>query len=144
MVGFFEGLQDIALFCPGRSLILQLAEWCQKHRMFALRLVPTRLPYVIQPVLGAAVFCVVDATEEPQEAVGLLERGLEQVGRERIGVYSEIMHDGLETLVRTWGVPFWLGPMRQEEWEAAFSVLEPAAAAEVPRRRIVGQRDQSI
>jgi len=131
MVSSMDGLRDVTLFLATESLVLQAAKWSERHPSFALRIVSSQLPGAVLRGLEDAAFSVIDATDRPQQALGLMQRGLERVGRQAIAIYTEIMHEGLEVLVRCAGVPLWLGPMAQSEWEASFEAM---ARAEVNAR----------
>jgi hypothetical protein len=128
MVVFCEDLPDVVLFSPSRSLLLQLAGCAGRHRDFALRLVYSQLPSMVGAALRAAAHSIIDATDQPDQAMATLSRAVEQFGRGRITVYTEIMHEGLEVFARSRGAPLLLGPMSQEEWARVLDELEPRAA----------------
>ena len=131
MVLFIEGLQDIAVFSAGRSLVSQLTRWSERHHGFALRLI-SRSSENAGADLGGAVFCVIDATADARSVVPVLEDCIDRIGADHVAVYSEVSDGSLERIVRSYGVLYWLGPLGQPEWEWAFRSLEPARASSAP------------
>ena len=131
MVSSLDGLRDVTLFMPTKSLVFQAAKWSERHPGFALRIVSSQLPGVVFRAFKGATFSILDATDQPQQALALLEGAVERFGRLGIAVYTEIMHEGMELIVRSAGIPLWLGPMSAREWSAA---LESMARAEVNAR----------
>jgi len=135
MVLLVEGLQDIVVFAASRSLLTQLTEWSEKHPGFALRLI-SGCPEGAELSLHGAVFCVIDATTaDPQSIVPVLEYCTDHFGADCVAVYSEVKHGSLETLVRSFGVLWWLGPMGLPQWEAVFRGLGPVEAPRPAPRR---------
>jgi hypothetical protein len=120
---------EVVLFLAEESLLFQVATWVRSEGRFSLRLVTSPDPFTTARALDEAAIAIVDATREPGEAMGILERSLRRLGPGRLVVYSERMHEGLELFVRVRCVPLLLGPMSPPEWEAVF---EPLARISMP------------
>jgi len=126
MVTFVEGLRDITVFSPSRSLISQLTQWSEQHWMYALRLVSGRHRGNVLAALEGAVFCVIDATSLATKTVSLAEDCISRMrgGALQVAVYTEASSDdALETAIRSTGVLYWAGPLRPEVWENALGIL---------------------
>jgi hypothetical protein len=78
--------------------------------------------------LESAAFSIIDATEDPREALTLLEEGIARGCRARIGVYTEIIHEGLEIPVRSLGAALWLGPCSESDWGSILDGIEAGAS----------------
>ncbi len=65
-------------------------------------------------------FALVDATEDPARASDAYVRIHEISGSESIAVYTEVVHAGMEILVRKLGLALLLGPMSVSEWDDFF------------------------
>ena len=65
-----------------------------------------------------ADYCIIDATQCPEEAMPILSAAVELVGPKHVAVYTEVMHDGLEVAVREQGVLFYSGRMTDDQWDA--------------------------
>ena len=72
---------------------------------------------------------IIDATDSPRPAMVALGVCLEELSPDRIAVYTEQMHSGLEILVRSRGVALLLGPMSRLEWEAFLRPVNLLSAA---------------
>ena len=118
---------SVAMIYPTDSLSSQMAGWALRHRGVPVRSVHWWDAAPVGLAMAGAPRVVVDATEHPGAALAVLECGLERLPAERLVVYSEQTHPGLEVFVRSRGVTFLLGPMGPEEWDA---LLKPAAAEE--------------
>ncbi len=140
MVLCIQGLQDIALFSPGESLVGQLFEWSGRHFGFALRLVPACFPSSVCTASRDAVLSIVDVTQRRRGTLALLERCLEAAEPGRLAVYTEDTRSQLERAVRELGVAYWLGPMDPEEWDAALSHLHPGTAIDSQPGRTATRR----
>ena len=110
------------LFHTGLSLVCQAATWVREHRRFGLRILASSGGSMMSRALDGAVLAIVDATEHPGQAMATLEAALERVSPERVAVYTERAHDGLELFVRARGVSLLLGPMEPDQWDA---MLQP-------------------
>ena len=124
---------EVILFHAGQALVLQVADWIRKHTDFTLRLVSVDTPVAIEAAMNSAAMVIVDGTKDPDEAIEVLEIASECVGRDRVAVYTEQFHDGLEVVVRMLGSLLLPGPMSPIEWQAFFETLHrdvetPAAA----------------
>ena len=127
------------LFYAGESLLGQIAEWVRKHPDLFLRLVASGSAPAINAALTEASAVIIDATEHPDRAMDVLQHALLRVERNRLAVYTERTHEGLEIFVRVRGVPLLLGPMSQVEWEGFFRLLSPSDAVHkhAPRRPVL-------
>lgn len=126
MVSISTQLGDVVLFYAEESLLGQIGEWIREHRELSLRLVLSRLATSISAALDGAAVVIIDATREPWKAMDVLQYALLRVERDRLAVYTERTHEGLEVFVRVRGVSLLLGPMSQVEWEGFFRLLEPS------------------
>lgn len=140
MVSSFDCFIDLALFQATESLVLQLMRSCGPHRTPVLRVVRSRHPDVVGNAFDASAFSIIDATADPREALAILDEGISRGSRSRIGVYTEIMHEGLEIPVRSLGVAFWLGPCSESYWGSIFDGIEAGALASP----VGGRRPESI
>ena len=116
----FYSTKKIALFHPSRSLTEQLKIWSD-------RCGSCRSPITFEDGWSKLCeqdyhpdFVVVDATKYPAKVSDVLERIVDAFGSECVMIYTEITHEGLETLVRRMGVPLLLGPMSISEWNDYF------------------------
>ena len=73
--------------------------------------------------LARSKAAVIDATERPEEAMGTLAQalGIRDPAPDKLSVYTETMHVGLEMFVRLRGVLLLLGPMDQAQWDGFFA-----------------------
>jgi hypothetical protein len=114
---------DVAIFYPDDRLLLDLAQWFHRNSRFHMEVVLSRQTSVMRSIAAQATFLVINATQCLDPAITALAVALECVPCERILLYTERMHEGLELFVRCRGVLMLLGPASQIEWEAA---LRPA------------------
>jgi hypothetical protein len=129
-VDHFSSAPEIALVYPCRSLIDQLQIWADRcgghHTTIATE---EALPNLCNRDCSPD-FIIVDATREPAKAADALMQIVDAFGEECVTMYTEIMHEGLETLVRPMGVSLLLGPMSTLEWNGYFdrkySPIEPS------------------
>jgi hypothetical protein len=119
---------DIVLAYAGESLLCQVAAWVHHHQGFGLRLVSSRDPAAFEGAVADAARLVLDATEQPGAAMGGLERALTVLSPDRVAVYAETVHHGLELFVRVRGVPLLMGPLSPLDWAAFFKPLALTAA----------------
>jgi hypothetical protein len=125
----FSSLPKIVLVYPCRSLIDQLRIWADrcKSRQSSIAIEESPPSLCIRDC--PPDFIVVDATENPAKAADALMQIVDAFGEECVTMYTEIMHEGLETLVRPMGVSLLLGPMNILEWngyfDRKFSAIEP-------------------
>ena len=129
MVSSFDCFIDLALFHATESLVLQLMRSCGPHRTPALRVVRSRHPEVVGNAFDSSAFSIIDATADPREALAILDEGISRGSQARIGVYTEIMHEGLEIPVRSLGVALWLGPCSESDWGSILDGIEAGALA---------------
>ena len=113
--------KDVVVFYVSESLLRQLAARSFAPGPFCLRISEARGTPGINAALNNVGLVIIDATDKPGPAVNTLEHALGRVGPNRIVVYTEHMHPGLEQFVRLRGVMLLLGPMEPEEWNALFN-----------------------
>lgn len=118
MVQQADGM-DVAIFYPDDRLLSDLSEWFYRNPRFHLQVVLSRQMSVMRSIAAQATFSVINATQCLDSAINALGVALECAPCERILLYTERMHDGLELFVRCRGVLMLLGPASQIEWEAA-------------------------
>ncbi len=118
MVSVLQGLRDVALLWPTDSLVLQLAQWSRGQPRLAIRAVWPGMLDIAEQAMEKAVFSVIDATNHPTDAMSIVQQAVAQGGREKISIYTEVMHRGMEVLIRSQGVAVLLGPMSGEQWES--------------------------
>jgi hypothetical protein len=129
---------QIVAFYPCRSLIGQLKSWSEQRGGLQLQLSWERSLDGIRCEMQRADFVVVDATEDPAQASDAYFQIFKTLGSESMTVYTEIVHEGLEMLVRRLGVSLLLGPMDVGEWDDFFvhkfpRTIRLPAAQEVSR-----------
>jgi hypothetical protein len=110
-------MPEVFLFYPSNSLIGQLKTWANQRGGRQPRISFERSLLALRQQIREADFVVVDATEDPAQASDALLQVFNAMGHEAMAVYSEIMHDGLELLVRRLGVPLLFGPLGVPEWD---------------------------
>lgn len=124
MVSTSDYVGDVALLLASESLVLQLMRSCGPDRAPVLRVVRSTRHAVAGHVLASAAFSIIDATEDPRKALAILEEGIARGCQARIGVYTEIMHEGLEIPVRSLGAALWLGPCSEADWGFILDAVE--------------------
>jgi len=118
MVSVLQGLRDVALLWPTDSLVRQLAQWARGHHRMAIRAVWPGMPDLAEQAMERAAFSVIDATNHPTEAMSIVQQAVAQGGRDKLAIYTEVMHRGMEIMIRSQGVAVLLGPMSDEQWES--------------------------
>lgn len=112
---------QIVLFYPSPSLRGQLQGWSDKHGGRQLQISFERSLAGIRSLVHRVDFVLVDATDDPSQASDAYFQIFNALGPESMAVYTEIVHDGLEILVRRLGVTLLLGPMSVSEWDDFFT-----------------------
>ena len=120
MVSMNTQLGEIVLFYAGDSLLEQVSEWICDSMMLPLNLVSSCSAFSVEESMNTAECAIIDATMNPGKAMDILQIAMPLAGRDRLVVYTERTHDGLELFVRMRGVPLLLGPMSEAEWEGVF------------------------
>ncbi len=69
---------------------------------------------------------VIDASEDPAQAVDVFLQAVGMLGIGAVAVYVEKTHEDLELFVRMMGALLLLGPMSMEEWESFLDHRFPA------------------
>ncbi len=123
-VSAIQPATEIVVFYPASALMLDLANWFGRHSRFNMRAVESHQVNNIRAASQRAALAIVDATEALNAAMTALGLCLENLPPEKIVVYTERMHDGLEIFVRSRRVLLMLGPASQTEWEAFLAPLE--------------------
>jgi hypothetical protein len=111
---------EIVTFYPSRSLVGQLKAWRHRRGGNPMRISFERKLAGIRRQIRRADFAVIDATEDPAQAADAFFQVYNALGADALAVYTEIVHDSLEFLVRRVGVPLLLGPMSVPEWDDYF------------------------
>ena len=112
---------QILVFYPSRSLAGQLqacSDQCGGRRM---EVSLERSLAGIRRQIRCVDFVLIDATEDPAQASDAYFQIYKTLGPESMSVYTDIIHEGLEMLVRRLGVTLLLGPMSVFEWDNFFS-----------------------
>lgn len=122
MVSINTQLGEIVLFYADESLLRQVSEWMSDSMKLPLCLVSSCSAFSVAEAMNKAECAVIDATSKPAEAMDVLQLAIPLTGRDRLAVYTERTHDGLELFVRVRGVKFLIGPMSETEWEGVFPI----------------------
>ncbi len=113
-------LDEIVLFYAEESLLIQVSEWICTPMMLSLSLVSSCSSFSVVEAMNKAEYAIIDATVHPKQAMDVLQLALPLIERDRLAVYTELTHEGLELFVRARGVKFLIGPMSNTEWEGVF------------------------
>jgi hypothetical protein len=116
-----QSTPQILVFYPSRSLSGQLQIWSDQHGGRQVQFSFERSMAGIRRQLHRVDFVLVDATENPSQAADAYFQAYKTVGADAMSVYTDIVHDGLELLVRRLGVTLLLGPMSIAEWDDFFT-----------------------
>jgi hypothetical protein len=108
------------LFYPSASLSGQLRAWSEQCGGWQMRISFERSLAGIRRRISGADFVLIDATTDPAQASDAYFQSFNALGPDSMAVYTEIVHDGLENLVRRLGVMLLLGPMSVSEWDDFF------------------------
>ncbi len=108
---------EIAVFYPGNSLMHQVSNCAIRHPAYDFALSFAQSLHEIRSVLRCTVITIVDATEDPLRAMAAFTQALTALEADRVAVYTETMHEGLELFVRVRGASLLLGPMSDAPWE---------------------------
>jgi hypothetical protein len=115
-----DSIPQIVAFYPSRSLASQLRTWSDQRGGRHMHVSFERSLAKIRQKVQHADYVVLDATEDPAQATDAFFQILKILGPESTTVYTEIVHDGMEVLVRRQGVNMLLGPMNVAEWDDLF------------------------
>lgn len=137
MVAKFLRKSDVVLFYPGSSLVSQVVEWVRDRRRYCLRLAWPKRPAEIISVVDAAAMTILDATEQPGDAMTALAHVAAGMPLATIATYTERNHPGLEVFVRVRGIMLLTGPMSDDRWAAFFQRAE-AAWSDAPATAATG------
>jgi hypothetical protein len=109
----------MVLFYPRPSLSGQLQAWSNQcgGRM---RISFERSLAEIRRQICRVDFALIDATEDFAQASDAFFQIHKALGPKSMAVYTDIVHEGLELLVRRLGVTLLLGPMNGSEWDNFF------------------------
>jgi hypothetical protein len=111
----------IVLFYPSASLRGQLRGWSDQRGGRHLQISYERSLAGIRRQIQRADFVLVDATEDPAQASDAYLQIHKVLGPDSMSVYTNVVHEGLEILVRRLGVTLLLGPMSIAEWDDLFA-----------------------
>jgi len=87
----------------------------------AIRAVWPGMADLAEQAMERAAFSVVDATDRPADAMSIVQQAVAQGGQDKLAIYTEVMHKGMEILIRSQGVAVLLGPMSGEQWESTLN-----------------------
>ena len=107
----------IVLFYPGSLLAGQIHDWAEQHGGCRATVTFERSLPGIRRWARRAALAIIDASSDPAQGTDAFLQSVSMLTSDAVAVYTEKIHDGLELLVRTFGAPLLLGPMRMEEWE---------------------------
>ena len=128
-------MQRITVCYPTGSLAEQVDRWAEGREEYLVEPVFARTAVGIRRSLSGAVLALVDASEDHEQAIDLFSQAVARLGAQRVSVYTEQMHEGLERFVRTQGSWLLLGPLTDKQWEDYFSTLLPEERRPALRRR---------
>jgi hypothetical protein len=111
----------ILVFYPSPSLRGQLQNWSDERSGRRLQLSFERSLAGIRRQIQGADFVLVDATEDSARASDAFLQIHKILGPDSMTVYTDVVHEGLEVLVRRLGVTLLLGPMTNSEWDDLFA-----------------------
>lgn len=118
-----ESALTITVCYPGNSLMHQVSNWAGAHPTCGFQLCfPRSLPE-IRDMLRNTVISIVDATEDPAQAMATFVQMIAEAAPDSVAVYTEQMHEGLELFVRSLGALLLLGPMSDALWEGLFEAM---------------------
>lgn len=120
-------VQRIAICYPTESLSGQVSRWSRGRDECRVETVSARTASAIRGALDGAHLALVDASDDHAQAIDLFSQAVARMGARHASVYTERMHEGLESFVRTQGAWLLLGPLTDEQWEDYFSTMLPAA-----------------
>lgn len=110
--------QRVVLYQPGRSLLLQFADWIETHPQYALVCLPPGSGHGLANILDGETPLVINATDRPEEAEVLVRDLISLLKQLLIYVYTERAQHQLEREIRRNGIPYFDGPMTTDQWDA--------------------------
>jgi hypothetical protein len=111
---------EIALFYGSDSLTRQITKWARKHPACTIRCSFAKVLPEIRLVLETADGALIDATDDDAQAVDAFSQAAGHLGTNAVAIYSEVMHEGVELLVRSRGSQVLLGPLGETQWDGFF------------------------
>jgi hypothetical protein len=115
-----QSAPQILVFYPSRSLAGQLQSWSERYGGQQTQASFERSLAGIRRQIRGVDFVLLDATDDPAQASDAYFQIYKALGPHSMSVYTDIVHEGLEMLVRRLGVTMLLGPMSVTEWDAFF------------------------
>ena len=109
-------MDEIVIFYPSQSLNDQVARCAREHGQCCFAPAHARSAFEVRKVIQGASMVIVDATEDHAQAIQAFSQALAHFGPDRVALYTERMHDGLELFVRTQGAPLLFGPLCDAQW----------------------------
>ena len=119
----------IGVFYPGLPLLRQVQHWAKRHAQCTVEPVFARSAPEMRAALLKSDVVLVDATHDHAQAVEAFSQALGYQGNRRTAVYSETLHDGLESFVRMQGSQLLFGPLADGQWNGFFSRVRAACPA---------------
>ena len=116
-------MDEIVVFYACESLGNQIASCAREHQSYSFSPAHARSAFEIRKVIQGAGMVLVDATEDHAQAIEAFSQALTHFGPDRVAIYTERMHEGLELFVRTQGAPLLFGPLRNAQWNGFFQRL---------------------
>ncbi len=123
-----ESTPVIAVFFAGNSLMHQVSNWAIRHPEYDFALSFAQSLDEIREILRRTAVAIVDASEDPARAMAAFTRAIDAMEADRVAVYTETIHEGLELFVRVRGAPLLLGPMGDEPWNELLQKMLQSAA----------------
>jgi hypothetical protein len=114
---------DLLLLYPAESLKKQISRWALQHPERQVDVSFERSLAKIRHLLRYTDATLLDATHDPAMATEAFLQAVACLGADAVAVYTETLHDDLELFVRLRGVPFFLGPLFDEQWEEFFEQI---------------------
>ena len=112
---------SMLLLYPSVSLMRQIAAIVQPAIRCDLLAASPVLPSRLSRLPEETFACLIDATDRPEKAMKMLEWILGLTRPPLLGVYTEVVHPGLEVFVRLRGSLLYLGPMTDAQWLDLFA-----------------------
>jgi hypothetical protein len=123
---------SIAVFYPGNLLMHQVSDWAIHYPAHDFVFCFPRTAAEVRRVLRQSAIAIVDATDDPAQAMAAIAQATDLLERERVAVYTESIHEGLELFVRARGVLLLLGPMGNAPWDDQLTTMIQLAARRHP------------
>jgi hypothetical protein len=130
---------ELVLLYPCDSLYGQVVEEVGLCQRASLVTVTSTRPGAIRRAAAGAALVLVDVTEQICQAMAALDELAPILEPQRLAVYTERMHEGLERFVRVRGILLLLGPLEHAHWRG----LLHGAGLDLARRQTAKVVDAS-